>query len=105
MIQRWRDERGSVLAVELLVCAPLLARMVDSYGQRRVMAPSLLVSALAIAGIAVVVLVSTPKIDMERSFREMFVPDRKLAPTQRWVPVVSARARCTARSPSPPPPD
>ncbi len=54
---------GAVGAANILtscVCAPLLARMVDSYGQRRVMAPSLLVSALAIAGIAVAVLLRAP---------------------------------------------
>lgn len=54
---------GAVAAVNILatcVCAPLLARLVDTHGQRRIMAPSLLVSAIAIAAMAVAVLLHAP---------------------------------------------
>lgn len=54
---------GAVGATNILtscVCAPLLARLVDSHGQRRVMAPALLVAAMAILAIAMAIVLRAP---------------------------------------------
>jgi MFS family permease len=54
---------GAVSAVNILVsclCAPQLARLVDTRGQRAVMAPAILVSALSMAGLAAAILAYAP---------------------------------------------
>jgi len=54
---------GAVSAANIIttcLCAPLLARLVDTYGQRRIMAPSLAVSAAAIAGLALAIGMRAP---------------------------------------------
>lgn len=54
---------GAVGASNILttcVCAPLLSRLVDSHGQRRVMLPCLMASAVAILGLVAAILLRSP---------------------------------------------
>lgn len=54
---------GAVGAASLLtscLCAPLLARLVDSHGQRRVMAPSILISSASMALLAAAIVTRSP---------------------------------------------
>ena len=52
---------SAVFAIAQAVCAPQLAKLVDRIGQARVMRPSLAVSVVALSGLAVAALLSSPE--------------------------------------------
>ena len=51
---------SGVYIIASCICAPLLARFVDTHGQRRIMAPAVAVSASAMAGLAVAITAHAP---------------------------------------------